>query len=273
MILVKNFILFLCCLTFGLAAFSQSTNKASLDSLKKIVRKGPCRGGDQCNVRYIKACESLADFYNKTRNTPKAIYYYKLVTDLTVYTDSDLGYNDKAIDLRARICLKLGDLYFKAANIPNHLDTAIYYHTKGLIHFKKADISKYSMQYFNNVLPFITLASNDSIEIIVNPLYFGKKEISDSLMRSSFAPLIQKLQADKTLYCDLNMGEGYLVVRSMEAEAGRAQLLTAAANFFKSLGLEKQVNINWNPFEFALMCEYKGVKVLPCWKVTFGHLH
>ena len=103
-------------------AFNDTTQK-SIDSLLTIFRKKfkPGQNGDKTQVRFMKACYALGQYYEREfdkgrlPNMKKALFYYEKAADLTAGVDSDLGDTDnqQKYDLWFSIKTHVAEIYYQ----------------------------------------------------------------------------------------------------------------------------------------------------------------
>jgi hypothetical protein len=272
-----KYILLLITILISTYCFSQKEIRY-VDSLKKIINKGIPEGyGNSINknqIRYIKACGSLADFYKSNNNIKKALHYYLLVAELGDGTDSKLGDNDIAIELRDKICLKVGNIYFTGKGIKKDLNKALIYHAKGLLenNWDKADY--YSKLYFHNTNRIILIETkhyftNDtSTTCTLNPFYFFRK-ISVNEISKALKEIKMISNRDSSLNCLLQIESGHIIPYSETGGAALSKFLESVKRIFieeKIFNANKfSMNVDFN----SLSCMYKSIN-LPCLEIKLS---
>ena len=246
--------------------FSFSQNLRYVDSLKRIIKRGIPEGEDNRTIkkqfRYINACEALGDYYHSLNQNKKAIYYYELVADLDGHILSD-----EQMELRDKVSLKVGDIYFAGRGIKKDLPSSIRYHSKALIGKSSSLKDHYSKLYFDNTDPIFILNARpfDTTTYAVNLLNIDKplsKKLKEYLL-----PLINKLNSDTLLKCRITVGILPLGLTEENQGLVYRSLINIQDYLKKKIVVPNRIDAEVEiPGE---ICQYKSFK-LPCLQITIG---
>lgn len=201
-----------------LVSFSFSTfSQPNVPALKKIVHAGVCREDSEIcierQMKYLKACNSLGDYYNKMKQYKKALKYFMLAAELGTGTDGELQI-DKTIKLRNDIAEKAGYMYYNGVGTHKDIQTAFWLHHRGPRFHTAEQKDIYSKLYFNNTKRFYsTSTSNEFSDSVnsygVNPFYL----LSTSTVKkfvSLMNPLLLKMNNDTSITASLIITYGQL---------------------------------------------------------------
>ena len=267
----------LAALFFATTGFSQQTS-VEINALKKTIKKGVPneRYEDKkvikSQVNYINACDKLGDYYKKLHHYKTALYYYLLADDLSEFGSGCASpcVNEFPIKLRDKVLLKAGDLYYSRRSTIKDLDTAFYYHLRGLLmnNFDKAD--KYSLLYFTNADPFFIMeplnTNNTLIRWAINPFNMQKRSKSSTLTKY-FEEVVAYLNTDtsKKIIINFNNADNRVLARSMLGQLQSHRCYDHIKEWLtKNIVNPDRINATYDDMP---VCTYKSYS-LPCIQIT-----
>ncbi len=211
--LLQKFTLFIFLFIFHCNSFCQTV---ALNKLKDVVKNGICIiESEKCmqkQVKYIKACEKLGDYYFKVKKFKTALSYYMKVADLDIYTDGELQY-DEPIMLRNTVSEKAGNIYFYGLGVKEDWQLALALHDRTPNNHSKKIKDKYSKLYFgDNDYYYVNNENylNDSIKIFgINPFYINDTNMTVQLSKDLMY-VATKMKKDSTLRCKIEVTYGLL---------------------------------------------------------------
>lgn len=157
-------------------AYNLLIDKQWIDSLKKIVKKGPPPYPDYYHMapywkkefHFLESCRALGLYYERLydkglqRNMGKALFYYNKIVELDNFPDNDtIVYRASA--LRTTLYRKLADIYFKGKGVKKDREKSLDFALAGIT--DAGMFTFYSQRYFHHtkvVFPYYPLQHNQA---------------------------------------------------------------------------------------------------------------
>jgi hypothetical protein len=178
-----------------------------------IIKKGFCRDETRncinAAISYLKACDSLGNYYYDLKDYKNAFKYYSLVANLrTSHADGDLIDNDTVLKTHNFISVKAGDMLFLGLGCKKDLVASYQFHNSLPNYLPIAERNRLSKLHFNTIKDIFPLSITDTFQqFAINPFYIydiaTTKKIDDYLRN-----IDEKITVDTSLRCTIVLNKG-----------------------------------------------------------------
>jgi hypothetical protein len=163
-------------------AQEKSSDKAWLDSLKRITQKDPLLFSEKKQSKWANAFIELAQYYEANHSLKKAIFYYEKLLDVQYDYINQYSSDDKLIANCNKFSRKLSNYYYEGKVIKKDIEKSYSYAFNGNTGNKK-DYIRFSKRYFNSTALILkkvdtTGYKNDSIFVCTVNSFLQKPDVN-----------------------------------------------------------------------------------------------